>query len=80
MSQVTKCVQVRDEGRQWREGYVSTDAVEVWKDLATDLMNKRLFHASYIRSITHRARYDGTVEITVTYDNTCRSIYTVPHH
>lgn len=78
--EVKKVVEIHDGDRKWREGYVTSDPADVYHDLAYDLMNRHIFHASYIRSVRQTPRYDGTRTIVVTYDNNCRATYTIPSH
>lgn len=53
---------------------------EVWKDLAHELMAKKLERCTYIRSIKRVNNYDGTHTIIVSYAADCgggRRVYTV---
>lgn len=76
MKDIKRVAEIR-EGRNWRQTFVETDAAKVYEDLAHELVQKKLLGATYIKSIRECNNYDGTRNITVTYDNDCRSIYTV---
>lgn len=56
----------------------SMSAEEIYKRLSNDLIAKKICQCRYIKSIKRRNNYDGTCEITVTYNNNVRNIYTVP--
>lgn len=73
---IQKVVEIR-AGRKWEQTHAITDETEIYKSLATDLINKKIHAAAYIRNIKRTPNYDGTQRITVTYDNDCRAIYTV---
>ena len=76
MKQIQRVAQ-RREGKTWKITFIDTNEESVYKSLARDLIHKKLHGASYICRITDKTNYDGTRDITVTYDNGCRSIYTV---
>lgn len=76
MKDIKRVAEIR-EGRNWRQTFVETDSAKVYEDLARELVAKKLLGASWIKSVRERTNYDGTRNITVTYDNDCRSIYTV---
>ena len=70
---------------QLKKGNIYTDSVfcddvhMVHEYLMHDLIAKKLNCCSYIKSIRRVSNYDGTQNITVTYDNNCRRIYTVKY-
>ena len=76
MKQIQRVAQKKD-GKNWVNTYTDTDEARVYEDLCRDLIHKKLHGASYIRRITDDTNWDGTRNITVTYDNGCRSVYTV---
>lgn len=76
MKQIQRVAEKKN-GRKWEQTFVTTDEKEVYESLAHDLIAKKLHNASWITRISDRSNYDGTWNITVTYDNGCRSIYTV---
>lgn len=76
MRTIQKIVEIK-EGRNWAASYTETNEAEIYKSLATDLINKKIHAAAYIKSIKRVPNYDGTQKITVTYDNDCRAVYTV---
>ncbi len=51
---------------------------EIYMRLCSELVAKKVNNCRYIKSIKRRNNYDGTQEITVTYDNEVRYIYTIP--
>lgn len=79
MRTIQKTVEVK-EGRSWRPSYTETNETEIYKSLATDLINKKIHAAAYIKSIKRTPNYDGTQNIIVAYDNDCRAVYTVADH
>ena len=76
MREINRTVELKN-GRNWEVHHVETDAAEIYEALARDLIAKKLHKCTYIKSIKHVCNYDGTQTITITYDNNCRSIYTV---
>ena len=69
--------------KKTQSGYVAewdNEGEEVWKDLAHELMAKKLERCAYIRSIKRVNNYDGTNTIIVSYAADCgggRRVYTV---
>ena len=51
---------------------------EIYTRLCNELIAKKVNSCRYIKSIKRRNNYDGTQEITITYDNEVRYIYTIP--
>lgn len=76
MREINRTVELKT-GRNWEVYRVETDASEIYEALARDLIAKKINGCTYIKSIKRVCNYDGTQTITVTYDNNCRSIYTV---
>lgn len=79
MKEVYRIIELK-EGSKWIESRKETDALEIYRSLAFDLINKKIHNASFIRSIKRVPQYDGTQKITVTYDNQVRSIYQIADH
>ena len=73
----TKRVFEVKEGRVWRESFVTTDPVEVYKFLAEELIAKKINACSYIRSIKRTNLYNGYQKIVISYDNGGRAVYTI---
>lgn len=72
-----KRVAEKKVNKKWVETFTCTDELEVYKALTSDLIAKKINACQYIKTIKRTPNYDGTQTITVTYDNDCRSIYTV---
>jgi hypothetical protein len=64
-------------GKKWIPENEITEETLVYKYLSNDLIAKKLNQCSYIKTIKRTPNYDGTQTIVVTYNNDCRSIYTV---
>jgi hypothetical protein len=64
-------------GKKWSPENEITEETLVYKYLSNDLIAKKLNQCSYIKTIKRTPNYDGTQTIVVTYNNDCRSIYTV---
>jgi hypothetical protein len=64
-------------GKKWEVKNEITDVYNIYKNLAGDLIAKKLNACTYIKTIKRQSNYDGTQTITVTYNNDCRSVYTV---
>lgn len=65
------------EGSRYTETWRNEDPAEVYKDLAEELINKKLNECRYIRSIRRKNLFNGFQQITVTYDHGGRRTYTV---
>lgn len=76
MKQIQRVAE-KKTGKKWEQTFVTTDEKEVYESLARDLIAKKIHHCSWIVRISDDSNYDGTRKIVVTYDNGCRSIYTV---
>ena len=72
----TMIVEVKTSGK-WTEDFVSTDPVEVFRELSDDLYRKKILGSQSIRSIRRTVKYDGFEHVTVTYTDGVRRIYTV---
>ena len=73
---INKKVEVK-ENNKYTESFTTYDQLEVYRSLSQDLISKKLCNCSYIKSIRRVNNYNGTVKIIVTYDNECRSTYTI---
>lgn len=76
MREINLIIEVK-RGKKWIQETVITDETLVYKYLANDLISKKLNGCAYIKTIKRVPNYDGTQTITVTFNNDCRSIYTV---
>lgn len=76
MRDIKRVIEVK-EGRNWNLHRVVTDEKEIYESLAHDLIAKKISACTWIKSIKRTQNYDGTITITVLYDNNCRSLYTV---
>lgn len=77
MKQIRMVVE-KKAGREWiPDGFVVTDELAVYRDLASSMVAKKLNGCRWIKSIVRRPNYDGTCDITITHDNGFRRIYTV---
>ena len=65
------------QGRSYVPRYTSTNREHVYTKLAHEIVSKTLEKCSWIRSIKRRQLYNGFIEITVSYDNGFRSVYTI---
>ena len=65
------------EGRGFVKEWEHSDPAEVYKDLAAELIAKKINNCKWIRSIKRRQLYNGYLEITVNYPHGGRRIYTV---
>lgn len=64
-------------GNKWIVTTETTNEIEIYKSLTLDLVSKKLNGCTWIKSIKKTSHFDGTMTITVTYDNNSRSIYNV---
>lgn len=64
----------KKNGKTWVNTYIDNDAASVYKSLSIDIIAKKINQARYIKSIK-RVQHYTHVEIIVTYDNNCRSLY-----
>ena len=76
MKEISRIVELKTS-KGWEVHHTETEKTEIYEALARDLIAKKIHHCTYIKSIKRVCNYDGTQTITVTYDNNCRSIYTV---
>lgn len=75
MRKISRVFQIK-EGRSWKETYRTEDQAEIYKSLAQELMNSKIFHSSYYKRMEQRNNYDGTRTVTFYQDNG-KSVYTV---
>ena len=80
MTREIKRVTESKKNGKYEVTYTLTDVTEVYKSLAQALIAKKINNCSYIKSIKRVNNYDGTQNITITYDNNVRNIYTVEQH
>lgn len=80
MKKTSMCSELKQSSGKWVLccTFDSMSAEEIYKRLSDDLIAKKINQCRYIKSIKRRNNYDGTQEITVTYINSVRNIYTVP--
>ncbi len=78
MKEMKRLVETKRNGK-WEVSFTETDKNKIWESLAKDLISKKIHKATWIKSIRDNSNYDGTRDITVTYDNNVRSIYTVEY-
>ena len=74
---IPRIVEQRKQGRAWETISTATNSEGIYYRLAAALANKKINACTYIKSISRYQAYDH-VEITVTYDNGCRTIYYLP--
>ena len=77
MKEICRVYQIKDAKGKYAETFRETDEAAVYRELANDLIAKKLNGCSYITRIKRNPNYDGTQNITITYSNDCRNIYTV---
>lgn len=77
--QEERAVEIK-RGKQWVISHIDTKPIDIYKALATDLLAKKIHNCSWIKRIEDSNNYDGTRTIKITYDNDCRSIYTIASH
>ena len=78
MKEMKRLVETKRNGK-WEVSLTVTDKNEIWESLAKDLIAKKIHKATWIKRVQDKPNYDGTRNITVTYDNNVRSIYTVQY-
>ena len=62
---------------KWKTINTIFDPVEIHKQLAHDIIAKKLHKCTYIRTIKDICNYDGTRNVIITYDNNVRRVYTI---
>lgn len=77
--EVSKSIYTK-EGREWKQTYTTTNAAEVYEDLAQALISKKINACSYIKSIKRVPLYNGLQKINVLYDNGVKVVFTVADH
>ena len=75
----TKLTVYVKKGNKWLHSYNTTDARQVYKSLATDLLNQKL-GCNYIKSIRRVSLYNGYQKVTTYYDNNTKTVYIVENH
>lgn len=76
MRDINRVIQIKT-GKKWTTSHTDTNPESIYQSLARDLIAKKINSCSYIRAIKRIQNYDGTITITVNYDNDTRSVYTV---
>lgn len=77
MREIKRIVEIKN-GRKWETTFSSTEPAYVFESLSKDLIAKKINACAYIGSIKRANNYDGTITITVNYNNDTRSVYTIP--
>ena len=68
------------EGKTYRETYRTEDRVQVYEDLAHELLSHKVFHSNYYTKMEQHNNYDGTRTIMFYQKHgstTGRSVYRV---
>ena len=73
---IQRLIEVKQDNK-WTQTDVLTDEKEIYDSLTHDLIAKKLCGCSWIKSIKRTQHYDGYITVTVTYNNSCRALYTV---
>ena len=74
---IQKLVHKTPSQRVWVDESINDNPEQVYSSLAKDMVAKKLHKCGYIQSIRERSNYDGTRDVTVTYDNGVRRVYTI---
>lgn len=77
MREIKRVIEIK-EGKKWIETYATGDPVAVYEALSSDLIAKKINACTYITGIKRTQNYNGTITITVNYNNDTRSVYTIP--
>jgi len=64
-------------GSKWVQTYFNRDETHVYKMLSGDLTAKYINKSPRITRIKRVNNYNGTITVTVNYDNGYRNVYTV---
>jgi len=80
MKKIQMIAQLKLSDGKWHDNCVFTDEAEIYRRLSENLIAKKINKCLYIKSISRRQNYDGTHDITVTFVNGVRHIYTIPTH
>lgn len=71
------CTYYEKTSAGYNETWKTDDAYQVYKDLAQELISKKINSCTWIKTIKRRQLYNGYIEITVTYDHGGKRVYTV---
>ena len=77
MNENIKCVIEVKNGNKYEVTRTITDEFEVYRDLANDLIHKKINECKYITRIRKVPLYNGYDKIYVIYNNGVRRTYTV---
>ena len=67
----------RKNGNKWETTYTETEPAAVYKSLADDLIQKKVYKVAYIKSIICENNFDGTRRIDVYYIDGIKARYIV---
>lgn len=73
---VLEIVEVKQNGK-WIPEHTITDETEIYKDLTSALISKKILNHTWVKSIKHVPMYDGSQKIIATYDNDVRYIFII---
>lgn len=76
---IKKITEVKNGGK-WELYSTYTEPAEVYADLCSDLINKKINKFKSITSIKREPLYNGYQKITVNYNNGCRTTYIIADH
>lgn len=71
---------LKKEKGEWKLIGYKNEEVEVYESLMHDLIAKKLEHCTYITRIQRIQKYNGFIEIIVTFTGDIRRIYTIKSH
>ena len=71
------CTYYEKTGAGYIETWKTDDAYIIYKDLAQELISKKINSCTWIKTIKRRQLYNGFIEIAVTYDHGGKRVYTV---
>jgi len=77
MRDIEYVVYKKDSKGNWKVVRVEMREEEIYKQLARDLIAKKINECTYIRLIKRKQNYDGTITITIYYDNDVKRTYTI---
>lgn len=76
MREIKRIIYNRDNNK-WRKVMTVTNKEDIYKSLATDIIAKKIHKCLWVKSIRDVSNYDGTRNISVYYNNSCKAVYTV---